>query len=405
VAIAVDRTLGALEGELKIAEGPTVARAAGLLLIVPAGSGAVGPHTPVAGLPLLRRIALAGRRAGLLPVLCGGLGDASLCAEGIAVELGAGGEAGPPGCRRIIVCPTNVIVQARWLRALAESSREPETLSVDPSMVALVDTEDPGKVLAEAARASTADDLIAALGDRLRRRPASYDPRGRFPLAGSDDTAEAEAWLLRSLVKDSEGFMSRHFERRISLAVTRRLAWTPITPNAMTLVSLAVGLGSAPFFLSARPAWQLVGALIFLTHSILDGCDGELARLKFLESPRGARLDFWGDNVVHVAVFGCMAAGWSLATHSALPLLLGVAAVGAVAVATAVLSGTGLQPRPPGSEATARVVDTLANRDFIYLVLALSTVGRAWWFVALVATGTPIFVLAALWANRARPSA
>ena len=199
--------------------------------------------------------------------------------------------------------------------------------------------------------------------------------------------------------------MSRHFERRISLAVTRRLAWTSITPNAMTLVSLAVGLSSAPFFLSARPAWQLVGALIFLIHSILDGCDGELARLKFLESPRGALLDFWGDNVVHVAVFACMAVGWSLATHSALPLLLGVAAIGAVAVATAVLSGTGLQPRPPGSESTARVVDALANRDFIYLVLVLSTVGRAWWFVALVATGTPIFVLAALWANRGRPSA
>ena len=282
---------------------------------------------------------------------------------------------------------------------------EPETLSVDPSMVALVDTEDPGKVLAEAARASTADDLIAALGDRLRRRPASFDPRGRFPLAGSDDTAEAEAWLLRSLVKDSEGFMSRHFERRISLAVTRRLAWTPITPNAMTLVSLAVGLGSAPFFLSARPAWQLVGALIFLTHSILDGCDGELARLKFLESPRGARLDFWGDNVVHVAVFGCMAAGLE-PRHA-----LGAAAApgrgrhrrGGRGHCRAV--GHWAAAAPPGSEATARVVDTLANRDFIYLVLALSTVGRAWWFVALVATGTPIFVLAALWANRARPSA
>ena len=405
MAIAVGRPLGAFEGDLKIAGDPRGARVEGLLLIVPAGSHAVGPHTPVAGLPLLRRIALAGSRAGLLPILCGGLGDASLSAEGIAVELGADREAGSPGSRRIIVCPTNVIVQARWLRALAESSVEPETLSVDPSMVALVDTEDPGKVLADAARATTADDLIAALGDRLRRRPTSFDANGRFPLTGPDDTAEAEAWLLRSLVKDSEGFMSRHFERRISLAVTRRLAWTPITPNAMTLVSLAVGLSSAPFFLSARPAWQLVGALVFLTHSILDGCDGELARLKFLESPRGARLDFWGDNVVHVAVFGCMAVGWSLATHSALPLLLGVAAIGAVAVATAVLSGTGLQPRPPGSEATARVVDTLANRDFIYLVLALSTVGRAWWFVALVATGTPIFVLAALWANRARPSA
>ena len=171
----------------------------------------------------------------------------------------------------------------------------------------------------------------------------------------------------------------------------------------MTLVSLAVGLSSAPFFLSAHPLWQVAGALLFLAHSILDGCDGELARLKFLESRSGAMLDFWGDNVVHVSVFGCMAIGWSLTTASALPLLLGLAAIGAVAVASAVLSGMGLQPKPPGAEGTAAsVVDALANRDFIYMVLALATVGRAWWFVALVAVGTPIFVLAALWANRDR---
>jgi len=398
------RAARALEGHLKLAGEPTLARQVGLLLIVSSGSGAVDPHTRIAGLSLLRRIALAGRRAGLLPVLGPGLGDASLRAEGIAVELDAEGPSGPWSCRRIIVCPASVVVQAAWLRALAQSPAEPETLSVDPSMVALLDTEDPGKVLAEAARARTAGDLIAALGDQLRRRPALFDPSGRFPLAGLDDTAGAEAWLLRGLVKDSEGIMSRHFERRISLAVTRRLAWTPITPNIITLVSIAVGLSSAPFFLSPRPAWQVLGALIFLTHSVLDGCDGELARLKFLESPRGAILDFWGDNVVHVVVFGFMAVGWSLATSSALPLLLGVAAIGAVGVATAVLSGTGMQPKPPASEATARVVDTLANRDFIYLVLLLSTVGHAWWFVALVATGTPIFVLVALWANRERPS-
>src|SRR2546426_3192414 len=38
-----------------------------------------------------------------------------------------------------------------------------------------------------------------------------------------------------------------------------------------------------------------------LAHSILDGCDGELARLKFQHSRWGAVLDFWCDNVVHVA--------------------------------------------------------------------------------------------------------
>lgn len=374
----------------------------GILLILPGSDGAPTPDTRIAGLGLTRRIALAARRAGLLPVLAGGLEDDGLAAERLVVGLDGLGSAPAPGSRRIIVCPANVLVQARWLRGVAEARIDAETLVVDPAMVAVIDTEDPGKVLAEAARPITAEELIAALSERVPRATAAFDATGRLPISTPDDLDRAERWLLKSLVKDSEGFMSRHFERKVSLAITRRLVWTPMTPNAMTLVSLAVGLASAPFFLSAQPIWQFVGALIFLTHSILDGCDGEIARLKFLESPRGAMLDFWGDNVVHVSVFGCMAVGWSLATASALPLLLGVAAIGAVAVATAVLAGTGMQPRPMGAETTARVVDALANRDFIYLVLALSTVGRSWWFVAIVATGTPIFVLAALFANRGR---
>src|SRR5207247_7599786 len=124
-------------------------------------------------------------------------------------------------------------------------------------------------------------------------------------------------------IKQREGFMSRHFERKISLAITRRLAVTRITPDVMTLVSLAIGLAGAPFFLSSSPAYQLTGALLFLLHSILDGCDGELARLKFMESRSGAILDYWGDNLVHVAVFASIAIGWGLAIHALWPLFLG----------------------------------------------------------------------------------
>ena len=67
-----------------------------------------------------------------------------------------------------------------------------------------------------------------------------------------------------------------------------------------------------------------MGALLFLSHSILDGCDGELARLRFQESRWGGILDFWGDNVVHVAVFACMGIGWSLSLHETWPLWVGV---------------------------------------------------------------------------------
>ena len=90
------------------------------------------------------------------------------------------------------------------------------------------------------------------------------------------------------------------------MQISRRLAGTAITPNQMSLISIAVGICGGPFFLSSRPLMQTIGALLFLAHSILDGCDGELARFKFQQSRWGGVLDFWGDNVVHTVIFGCM---------------------------------------------------------------------------------------------------
>ncbi len=132
---------------------------------------------------------------------------------------------------------------------------------------------------------------------------------------------------MQALVKDTDGFMARHVERPISLFISRLLAPTTITPNQMSLISIAVGICGGPFFLSERASLQTIGALLFLVHSILDGCDGELARLKFAESRWGGMLDFWGDNVVHSVIFACMGVGWSLMAGAAWPLALGAAAV------------------------------------------------------------------------------
>ena len=146
-----------------------------------------------------------------------------------------------------------------------------------------------------------------------------------------------------------------------------------------------------------------MGALLFLTHSILDGCDGELARLKFLESRYGAMLDFWGDNTVHIAVFLSMAVGWSASLASPWPLAVGAVAIAATLSAASVLSGK--TPAPAGDSGAprlARLTETLANRDFIYVVVLLAAFGKAWWFLAVVAVGTPLFVLLCLFARRGR---
>jgi len=376
-----------------------------LLVILPAppGAGFPPPETVIAGLPLVRRIVLAAERAGFERILVHprACPQPHLLAGTAAALLGAHTPVAPRA--RLVLVPANVLPQARWLRALREMPLAPETLAADSSLTAVVDSAGIEEVLRTAGQAACAEDLITALSPRLARVTEAGDPAGRFALGGAAGRRAALDWLLRSLIKDTEGFMSRHVERRISLAITRRLVGTRITPNAMTLVSLSIGLLGAPFFLSTQTLLQIVGALLFLTHSVLDGCDGELARLKFQESPMGARLDFWGDNLVHVAVFGCMAVGWSLAAASLWPLLLGALAITGTAASAYLVAHrnrAGAAAGPPG-----RLADAVANRDFIYLVLLLACFGRAHWFLIPVALGTPIFMMLVRWgAGRHRPT-
>ena len=207
---------------------------------------------------------------------------------------------------------------------------------------------------------------------------------------------------MRALVKDTDGFMARHVERPISLAISRLLASTAVTPNQITLISVAIGLAGAPFFLSVLALWQTVGALLFLTHSILDGCDGELARLKFQESRWGGILDFWGDNVVHSVIFACMAAGWSRADGEAWPLLLGAAAVLGTLGSAGFVYWRVMRPKDdagplftsvstsPGRRLTL-LLDALSRRDFIYLVVAFALFGKANWFLLFTGLGAPTF--------------
>ncbi len=366
----------------------------------------VRPGTAVAGLPLVRRIVLAAARAGFADIRVHKAlaGAEDLLAGTRAATLTADEPDTPRAARRIVIVPANIVPQPRWLRSLLEAELRPDTLYVDPSLAAVIESADPARVLAGATRHRSAGELLGELRSAFAERDGAFELSGRFVLTARGDVRRAEAWLLRGLIKQREGFMSRHFERRISLALTRRLVATRVTPDAMTLVSLAVGLVGAAFFLAPSPAYQLVGALLFLAHSILDGCDGELARLTFRESRRGAVLDFWGDNLVHVAVFGCIAVGWTLATGAAWPLALGAVTIASgLGAAACVFRRTMLDAVPAaGASMMDRLTEAFSHRDFIYLVIVLSAFGRADVFLILASVGTPIFLLLLLWVGAAR---
>ena len=357
-----------------------------LVVIAPANADgqSIAPTHVVAGLPLLQRIVLAARAAGYAEVL-------------LHTELTTR-ERPDAGPARIVLLPQNVVPQPAWLRSLLDGPLERERLATDSSMTMVVETADPSFVFKTAARPTSASGLERELRARYAVSPWPFDTDGRCALHTAADVPRAETWLLRSLIKQREGFMSRHFERRISLAITRRLVRTSITPNAMTAISAAVGLAAAPFFLSTEPAWQLSGALLFLTHSILDGCDGEIARLKFLQSRYGAVLDFWGDNLVHVAIFACIGLGESWASAALWPLgAAAMAIVGGLASAAVMFRRTVDDRASAGASPSGRVLDALSSRDFIYVVIALSAFGKAAWFLVATAIGTPAFLAFALW--------
>ncbi len=154
----------------------------------------------------------------------------------------------------------------------------------------------------------------------LETAPLAAD---EFLVAVTDEGSRkrATALLFGSLIKATDGLVSRAINRPISLRVTRLLIDTPLTPNQMTLIAGLFGLAAIAVVAVGGTGWLVPGAVLLQVQSILDGCDGEISRLKYIRSRLGEWLDQVLDDVVNVGFFA--AAGWALhqaGSGTALPI-------------------------------------------------------------------------------------
>ena len=102
----------------------------------------------------------------------------------------------------------------------------------------------------------------------------------------------AEMLLLDQLSKkDTDGPVSRHLNRPISLRVTKHILNTDITPNKISFFSFLISVVACIAFLLDRYIYLVLGGVLAQISSIIDGCDGEIARLKYQSSRFGAWLD------------------------------------------------------------------------------------------------------------------
>lgn len=204
---------------------------------------------------------------------------------------------------------------------------------------------------------------------------------------GKESAATAEALLVAAQAKatrEKDGVITRVVDRRLSRQVSPWLARWGVRPNLITLTGTLIGLIGAWLLAQGNYSSHLLGAALFLSAVVIDGVDGEVARLTLSETSFGHYLDIVTDNLVHAAVFIGMAVGLSRATHDvsylyALMVMLGGVGLCGLSVYLVLQRtealGPELQPQ------ATRWLSWLANRDFAYLVFLLALVDRLAWFL------------------------
>ena len=206
------------------------------------------------------------------------------------------------------------------------------------------------------------------------------------------DLVEAERKLMDGVRKASDGPISRYINRPISMALSRVVVNTPVTPNQISVSTLVISLVSAGFAVQGGYVGFLIAGLLFQIASIVDGTDGEVAKLTFQSSQRGEWIDTVCDNVSYLAFLSGLIVG---VYRSPLPdLYYQAGIVGFVAGAASILnltlsvrreqrSGSFLSVRYGYQDGTGlgsrvmRVVHFMGKRDFFALLaLTLAVVGQ-----------------------------
>ena len=154
--------------------------------------------------------------------------------------------------------------------------------------------------------------LAGAVTELASRRPLEAVPLPQWAWWQDVDTPEdlrrAARRLRASLTRPTDGPVSRFLNRPLSTRLSMGFAHLPLHPDVISFVAFLVALAGA-WALAA--GMGVAGALLVHTSSVLDGVDGEIARLRLRAGPRGALLDGVLDRLGDVLVLVGMAL-WAL---------------------------------------------------------------------------------------------
>lgn len=166
---------------------------------------------------------------------------------------------------------------------------------------------------------------IRVLSEQGTMRTVDIDGHFWLDVDTPEAHVHAEQSLFKMLGKPTDGFVSRNFNRKVSTRITRLLVHTPFTPNQLSIVTMLISFLSAWLVaMGGDSYWHLaLGGILFQFASIVDGCDGEIAKLKFMGSRVGEWVDTIADNVSYLVFLIAVIAGMYARTGDTFYPMLG----------------------------------------------------------------------------------
>jgi phosphatidylglycerophosphate synthase len=209
------------------------------------------------------------------------------------------------------------------------------------------------------------------------------------------DVRAAEKSLLKQQKLNYTQLMDVCFNSLFSIRISSWLVKTPFTPNQLTLSGLVLGVLTGWFFAQGDYFNGVLGGLVLVFSGIWDCCDGDVARLKFMESDYGEYLDTMCDNIINILTFIGIAIGVAKQSGllaSLIPFVLLLIGGTLIFILIYFPKGSGKGYSFKGTR-MYDVVLLLASRNFIYVILLFAILGRLDYFLWLAGFGSNIFAM------------
>jgi phosphatidylglycerophosphate synthase len=182
------------------------------------------------------------------------------------------------------------------------------------------------------------------------------------------------------------------WDQRLARLMVGPLRRAPITPNAITTLTIVFGLLGAWLLAGAGAG---LGAALVMIAFLLDHADGELARLTGRTSVFGHYYDLFADALVTSALFVGIGLGLDAGGFGVSAARLGL--IAGAGIALAILFRMELERRAGKTAVRQPNLLGFEAQDVLYLIGPVTWLGGLKTWLMLAAIGAPLYALVALW--------